>query len=335
MQYKSIERKRPTEEIDHMSKHADEHSETKHSETEQKKDAIVLIDDDPNNLYMLELDLENEGCELLQAENGQIGWSILQDNKDRIVAILLDRMMPVMDGMEFMEKVKTDKSAKHIPVIMQTAAAEKNQVAEGIKAGVYYYLTKPYDVQIMLSVVRNAIKDYKERCKLKREFYDFRQKLKLVKESYFEATTIEDARYLATFLANFFPNGDNAILGISELLINAIEHGNLGITYEEKTELHKINGWEEEIQRRLALPENKDKTVLAHFKRESDHITLTIKDQGNGFHWQQYMQIDPRRAKHSHCRGIAMAAMLSFDHIEYIGNGNTVICTVNTQPCPL
>lgn len=295
---------------------------------ENQKEAILLIDDDPNNLDILELDLEDEGYDMLRAENGLLGWNLLQEEKERVVAILLDRMMPEMNGMEFMEKIKGSEEFNQIPVIMQTAAAEKNQVAEGINAGVYYYLTKPYDIDIMLSIVRNAITDYKQRNKLKQEYFEFRQKLFLVKEAYFEASNIDDARFLATFLANFFPNGDSAILGISELIINGIEHGNLGITYNEKTELHKNCSWDTEVKRRLALPENQDKKVLIHFVRKEDHTTLTITDEGEGFDWQNYMQIDPARATHSHGRGIAMALMLSFDNVEYIGKGNSVVCTV-------
>lgn len=293
---------------------------------EPDKHAILIIDDDINNVEILKLDLEDGGWKILTGCDGVEGWKVLQQNKEEIGVILLDRMMPNMDGMEFMAKLKADESVAQKPVIMQTAAAEKSQVAEGINAGVYYYLTKPYDVEVMQSVVRAAMSDYANYSMLRAELLRHKQKLNLVKESYFEIVTLSDARYLSTFLANFYPDSQRVILGISELLINAVEHGNLGITYREKTDLHREDRWEAEVERRQQLPENSGKVVLVHFKREGERILLTITDEGEGFDWQQYMKIDPERATHSHGRGIALSNLLSFDAVRFQGTGNTVTC---------
>lgn len=298
---------------------------------EPNKHAVLIIDDDINNIEILRLDLEDGGYEILTGCDGVEGWEVLQQNKERVGVILLDRMMPNMDGMEFMARLKADDTVAQMPVIMQTAAAEKSQVAEGIEAGVYYYLTKPYDVEVMQSVVRAAMSDYANYSILRAELLRHKQKLRLVKESYFEIATLGDARYLSTFLANFYPDSQRVILGISELLINAVEHGNLGITYSEKSALHREDKWEEEIERRQQLPENSSKVVLVHFKREDERILLTISDEGSGFDWQQYMEIDPERATHSHGRGIALSNLLSFDTVEYQGCGNKVICEFETE----
>ena len=299
--------------------------------TDGKMKSILIVDDDVNNVEILRLDLEDGGYEILTAGDGFEGWEVLQQNKDSICAILLDRMMPNMDGMEFMAKLKADESVAQKPVIMQTAAAEKSQVAEGFRAGVYYYLTKPYDVEEMQSIVWSAISDYADYRALRRELQQHKQKIHLVRESNFEIHSLGDARYLSTFLANYYPDSQRVLLGISELLINAIEHGNLGITYSDKTRLQNENKWEEEIMARQALPENEGKKVLVHFERTDNEIILTITDDGDGFDWQQYMKIDPDRATHSHGRGIALSNMLSFDSIEYRGTGNEVVCTFNTS----
>ncbi len=299
--------------------------------TDGKMKSILIVDDDVNNVEILRLDLEDGGYEILTAGDGFEGWEVLQQNKDSICAILLDRMMPNMDGMEFMAKLKADESVAQKPVIMQTAAAEKSQVAEGIRAGVYYYLTKPYDVEEMQSIVWSAISDYADYSALRRELQQHKQKIHLVRESNFEIHSLGDARYLSTFLANYYPDSQRVLLGISELLINAIEHGNLGITYSDKTRLQNENKWEEEIMARQALPENEGKKVLVHFERTDNEIILTITDDGDGFDWQQYMKIDPDRATHSHGRGIALSNMLSFDSIEYRGTGNEVVCTFDTS----
>ena len=87
--------------------------------------------------------------------------------------------------------------------------------------------------------------------------------------------------------------------------------------------------WGEEIERRLTLPEYKDKMAVINYTKGQNSITLKITDEGEGFDWQEYMEISPERSTHSHGRGIAMSKMMSFDQMEYIGKGNEVLCTVS------
>jgi DNA-binding response OmpR family regulator/anti-sigma regulatory factor (Ser/Thr protein kinase) len=292
---------------------------------------VLVVDDEPMNLEILEDDLLDEGYEVVTAEDGQIAYDILQKD-DAFDVILLDRMMPNMNGMELISKIKSDKTKKvsRIPIIMQTAAAEKKQVVEGIQAGVYYYLTKPFESEVMLSIVRAAASDYAGYSKLRKEIDKYKPKLKLVRESYYEVKTLEDVRYLATFLANFFPDPERVIFGLSELLTNAVEHGNLGITYDQKTKMMRDNVWEEEVARLQELPKNSDKKVLVHFVKQDDYIALTIIDDGEGFNWRKYLNLDPERATDSHGRGIALTKSISFDDLEFQGDGNIVVCKVNT-----
>ncbi len=290
-----------------------------------KLDTILLVDDQANNLRALKLDLEETPYRTLTACDGQEAWEIIQKEGGSIAAILLDRMMPRMNGMEFMKILKAS-SFSHIPVIMQTAAAEKEQVVEGIQAGVYYYLTKPYDKHIMLSILYAAIKDHRYYSDLRININQFHNKLDLVKTITLQVQTLDDTEYLATFLARLFPDPERVVLGISELVLNALEHGNLGITYDEKGILIKEGKLHEELKRRQTLPENKDKSVLITYTKMQDHIELRIKDEGNGFDWKDYMEISPERATHNHGRGIAMSKMISFDEITYIGPGNEVLC---------
>jgi len=129
-------------------------------------------------------------------------------------------------------------------------------------------------------------------------------------------------------LANAFPEPKRVVIGLSELLVNAVEHGNLGITYEEKTRLREEGRWEAEVELRLADPAHADKQVRVHFWRESEQICVRIEDQGQGFEWQKYVDMDPERAFDTHGRGIAMSRLISFDSIEYKGAGNRVEVSV-------
>lgn len=104
---------------------------------------ILAVDDEEFNLMIIKAYLEEEGYDVILAADGLQGLEQLQKHPD-IAVIVLDRMMPNMDGMTMLAKVKADPVWNEIPVIMQTAAASSQQVLEGIQAGVYYYLTKPY-----------------------------------------------------------------------------------------------------------------------------------------------------------------------------------------------
>ena len=133
---------------------------------------------------------------------------------------------------------------------------------------------------------------------------------------------------LADFFAHACPQPDKVILGLRELLINAVEHGNLGISYAEKGSLIDEDLIQQEIARRMALEVNRQKRVEVVFERSPSALVFTITDQGQGFDWERYLDFDPERVFDPNGRGIAMARTTSFDSIEYQGNGNTVVATV-------
>ena len=112
------------------------------------------------------------------------------------------------------------------------------------------------------------------------------------------------------------------------MLVNAVEHGNLGISYAEKSQLVQADKWAAEVERRLELPDNQEKFVEVLFSSDDREIAIRVKDHGSGFDWKPFLQIDPDRAFDPHGRGIAMARMLSFETLEYLGCGNEVRVTV-------
>lgn len=94
--------------------------------------------------------------------------------------------------------------------------------------------------------------------------------------------------------------------------------------YTEKTKHVAAGTWREVVNRRQTLPENASKKVNVIFARKKEGLYLRITDQGNGFDWRAYMQIDPSRASDNHGRGIALANMVSFDKLSYNEVGNEV-----------
>jgi len=288
---------------------------------------ILYADDDALNRDILREFLCDGGYDVVEADDGDTALRRLNDTPG-IDAILLDRMMPRMNGMEVLKAVKSDPRFADIPVIMQTAASARDQTLQGIRAGVYYYLTKPYEDQMLLAIVGAALQDAAQKQRLRQEVAQHRSLMGLLEQARFRFRTPDEARSLSFLIANCFPEPEAAVYGLHEMLINAIEHGNLGITYAEKTQLILDGRLQEEIARRLALPENREKWGWLSFEAEGKTLRARIRDQGAGFDWRPYLEISPERATHPHGRGIATTRKMSFSSLEYVGCGNEVICTL-------
>jgi CheY-like chemotaxis protein len=289
---------------------------------------VLVVDDNSLDRKLLTLHLEPEGYEIETATDGVEAWGMLQADPEKYDVVLLDRTMPRMDGMQLLGRMKEDEQLRTLPVILQTALAHRDQILEGIRAGAYYYLTKPYDVDMLRSIVRTAIFDHVGYRELQTQVKKGFDSLKLMQTAAFSFQTVEQARDLGALLATTCPDPNATVIGLTELLVNAVEHGNLGITYEEKSKLYESGGWNDEVERRLSLKENASKRAIVSFERTDDAIRFVIRDQGQGFDWHGYMQIDPQRAFDTHGRGIAMANRLSFSRIEYRGSGNEVVGTI-------
>jgi hypothetical protein len=218
---------------------------------------------------------------------------------------------------------------------METAMQDHENIREGLDAGAYYYLTKPFQPEVLVAVVRAALQQVVEYRRLRESVQVAERPFSFLREGVFQFRSLEEGRQLAGILALACPDPERSINGLQELLINAVEHGNLGMTYREKSDLLLAGAWEEELERRLGLPEYRLRQVEVVYARRPDQISFVIRDQGKGFDCSDYLDFSPERAFDLHGRGIAMARKLSFDSLEYQGNGNTVMAIIRLAEKPL
>ena len=286
---------------------------------------LLLVDDSPLNLKILLEFLPQPDYRCTTAQGGLQAWEMLEAQPDRFHAVLLDRIMPEMDGMEVLRKMKQHPVLSQIPVIMQTAASTHQQTLEGLQAGAYYYLAKPFEKATLQAIVDAAVRDHISYLEVRQDLRRTTTTMRLLDSGTFRFKTPEEAKNLAMLLAHAYPDANRVVTGILELTLNAIEHGNLNIGYKEKSRLIEEEQLDSEIERRLSDPLYSSREATAQFVRRPDTLSLHISDQGKGFEWQKYLNFDPDRAFDTHGRGIAMANKLSFDTIEYRGNGNQVI----------
>lgn len=118
---------------------------------------ILLVDDDMRNIFALSKVLKEHGLEIIKAENGLKAVQALKAHED-IALVLMDIMMPVMDGIEAMTKIRAIEKFQHVPIIALTAKAMKEDKANCMEAGANDYISKPIEVERLLSLMRVWIK---------------------------------------------------------------------------------------------------------------------------------------------------------------------------------
>ena len=288
----------------------------------------LVVDDERMNREVIVANLRAAGFETVTAEDGIQAWGILDAHPTSFDVVLLDRRMPRMNGMELLARLKADERLSHIPVIMQTAYAETEDISEGIKAGAYYYLAKPLDRRLLLSVTEAAIADHQRRLRLQDDLDKRTTAMRLLDRGHFHFRTLDEGHTLAVALARACPQARHLVAGLSELFTNAIEHGNLGIDFHEKAELVAAKRWRQEIEARLDTPRGRSRAVDVQVERRADGVRFVIRDQGDGFDWRAFDQISPQRAFAPHGRGIALARRLAFTSVNFNDSGNEVTCWV-------
>jgi CheY-like chemotaxis protein len=114
---------------------------------------VLIVDDDVRNVFALTSVLEANGMEVVFAENGKDGIETLRENPD-IDLILMDIMMPEMDGYQTMAAVREMPEFRQLPIISLTAKAMKGDREKSIASGASDYITKPVDTDQLLSLMR-------------------------------------------------------------------------------------------------------------------------------------------------------------------------------------
>ena len=116
---------------------------------------VLIVDDVPDNVKLLAYCLADEGYQVVEASSGP--EAIRLANLERPDAVLLDVMMPEMDGFEVLRHLKTDPHLRSIPVLLVTALNDDSDVVKGLTAGADDYITKPFDRAVVVARTRSAV----------------------------------------------------------------------------------------------------------------------------------------------------------------------------------
>jgi two-component system alkaline phosphatase synthesis response regulator PhoP len=113
---------------------------------------VLIVEDDKDILELITYNLEREGYEVTGVTSGEDGVDAVRSNKPDL--ILLDLMLPGIDGLEVCRRLKADVDTAHIPVVMVTAKGEESDIVAGLELGADDYVTKPFSPKVLIARMR-------------------------------------------------------------------------------------------------------------------------------------------------------------------------------------
>ncbi len=154
------------------------------------EEKILIVDDSEDNLFILSARLKNAGYAVVAARDGVEG--LKKAKKEQPDLILLDILMPKMDGYETCKRLKRDERTEFIPVIMLTAKTELDDVVKGLEIGADDYITKPFQASALIARVNAHLRRTEAHRDLYRSKIEISDELKRTREALNRAVRIED-----------------------------------------------------------------------------------------------------------------------------------------------
>ncbi len=296
------------------------------------KRTILALDDDEANLMILEKAATHSGYDVKPFLNSDKALDYLNENPKSISIAVIDKMMPKINGIEFLNCMKRNQALKHIPVILQTGDVGVKQMQEGLENGAYYYLTKPFTPEMLMAILKAA----ENECSLfdelvSRNAAEQKRIIRMMSRAEFTIKTFTEARFLAAILSQASRTPSHTARGMVELLLNAVEHGSLEMGYQKKQDCLVGNSYAQEIAARLSNEQYQNRSAKVHIQNDPTEMRVTISDGGNGFNWQQYMVPESSlKLNLPNGRGISIAGKL-LGNIQYNEKGTEVSFKISTD----
>ena len=117
---------------------------------------ILVVEDDLDIRELISFNLANEGHQVFEANDGEVGIDKARSNNPDL--ILLDLMLPGIQGLDVCRIIKSDQETKEIPIIMVTALGQEEDIVKGLEAGADDYITKPFSIKVLIARVNAVLK---------------------------------------------------------------------------------------------------------------------------------------------------------------------------------
>jgi hypothetical protein len=210
-------------------------------------------------------------------------------------------------------------------VVLVTESLTPRQAAQAARAGLFGCLPRsasPEELQEVLDAAVGWARAHRERLLASDDLVKVGP---LLTHARFELKTLDEAERLSRLIAASLPEPERRVGGILELLLNAIEHGNLELDGETKQRSLESGTWFDDVDRLLEDARYADRRVRVTLERDLMGVAITIEDDGPGFDYALLDQVPtPDDGPRLHGRGIALARELCFERLQYFGRGNRV-----------
>lgn len=291
---------------------------------------VMIVDDDRFSLSVFEQMVSSLGFLTETASDGAEAFAMLRENPRRADIVITDRMMPVMDGFALTKRLKREPATRGIPVILLTGSNVAEDIAAGLDAGAFYYLTKPPSPDLVRSVIESARNEINRQRNVASRLAVHQAAFNNVSVLRMTLSSPDEVEGVCSLLASLHTEPEAVIQGIYELVQNGVEHGVLRFGYQDKAALLASGRWHDQLKQRAKDPAYRGE-VEATMVRRDGRLVLAVKDSGPGFDWRPFLAADPSRAGALNGRGIARANNYTFEKLAYNAAGNEVVGVIQAK----
>lgn len=285
---------------------------------------VLIVDDEPALRKILQELIQIQGHEVLAAADGAEGLTVFQaENPDLVFS---DIRMPNMDGLEFLAKVR--EMSQSVVFVIVTGLEDHQYTLNALRHNANDFLRKPIYPQILFPLLEKYSGIVQARYRLHETLRLFvRRSFTIQFENHLEKIP-EIVERLIAETHETIPQSEKlgTKIGLVELIANAMEHGNLEITFDEKQAAMNLGleGIDRLREERALNPELAKRLVTVEFFMEKTSCEWIITDEGIGFDWRSLPNpLNPENLAQPSGRGIFLARM-HFHEIEFLGKGNRV-----------
>ncbi|MCX7047262.1 MAG: response regulator [Candidatus Sumerlaeota bacterium] len=292
----------------------------------KRMNSILIVDDEEIIRDLLQERISFTGkVDVDTAGDGQKALRRLEARS--FDAVLTDIRMPGMSGIDLMKKIK--QQWPETAVLIMSGYAEMSDTIEALRNGAVDFLEKPFEMTKVMEAVERVfrLKNYEYDKKAAQQYlasenrvFQFPNNLDLCPIIVNEVTQNLAERGFAdiAFL-------ESIRVALNEMIFNAIEHGNLGVTFHDKTQMMELNSdYHAALRERAQMPQYASRFVQLQYDIDTEKVHFVITDQGAGFdHSNLPDPTDPANLLSSHGRGILMTRIY-MDKVFYNEKGNQV-----------
>jgi DNA-binding response OmpR family regulator len=293
------------------------------------KPRVLIADDQEALRELLSRLLTREGFEPIEAADGVQAVELFRTQAPLVV--VSDIMMPRMDGLALLTELKRiDRSAV---VILMTGQGNEEILLRALRGGATNFFRKPFNVRELMDEIRRVV-DFRMEAARSTLFSPF-----LVSEKKTFVIPRADSPYFPIVnqvtlqLPCILPEEDilNLKIGIEEMIVNAVEHGNLGITFEEKNKAISEGTLANLLAQRGKESDAHGRQVFVTASLTPEAFEVVVRDEGGGFDWRRLPIVAPENLMSFNGRGIFLTKIY-FDEVRYNEKGTEVTLRKKAKP---